>query len=152
MLISLLRSHSDLGSGLQPIFVVLLVDLNQSVINKPNAIGKFMKCVPKDTFFSIVGHSISLPNVLLMHDVMNDASSHNADLDQFHMDASYLMTFSCFMWRLKFKIFYLGVNFNGLLDRINTSFSFMQDKKKIDLKFLTLKLNPKIFKNQNHNE
>jgi hypothetical protein len=128
-LISLLKSHSDLGNGLQPTFVVLLVDLNQSVINKPNATRKFMKCVPNDTFFSIVGHLISLPNALLMHDVMNDASSHNADLNQFHMDVSYLMTLSCFMWRLKFKIFYLGVNFNGLLDIINTSFSFMQDKK-----------------------
>jgi hypothetical protein len=128
-LISLLRSHSDLGSGLQLTFVVLLVDFNQSVVNKPNIIRKFMKCVLKDTFFSIVGHSISLPNALLMHDVMNDVSSHNVDLNQFHMDASYLMTLSCFMWRLKFKIFYLGVNFNGLLDTINTSFSYMQDKK-----------------------
>jgi hypothetical protein len=91
---------------------------------------------------------ISLPNALLMHDVMNNASSHNANLNQVHMIASYLMTLSCFMWRLKLKICYLDVNFNGLLDTTNTSFStsssFMQDKKKLDLKFLTLKPNPKI--------
>jgi hypothetical protein len=73
------------------------VDLDQSVVNELNTTKNSYKCVAKDTLSSDMGQWISLPSALLMHDAMNNASSHNVDLDQFHMDASYLVTLSCFM-------------------------------------------------------
>jgi hypothetical protein len=99
------------------------------------------KCVPKNTLSSTVGHWISLPCALLIHDAMNNASSHNADLDQFHMNVSYLMTLSCFMYKMKLNRSCLGVNLDGLPYIISTSFHFMQDKKEEDLNSLTLTLN-----------
>jgi len=74
-----------------------LVDFNQSVVNELNTTENSYKCVAKDTLSSITGQWISLPSTLLMNDAMNNASSHNVDLNQFHIDASYLMTLSCFM-------------------------------------------------------
>jgi len=74
-----------------------LADLDQNVVNEPNTTKNSYKCVAMDTFSSTMGQWISLPSALLMHDAMNNASSHNADLDQFHMDRSYLVTLSCFM-------------------------------------------------------
>jgi hypothetical protein len=66
-------------------------------INEPNITKKLPQTCTKDTLSSNVGHLISLPNALLMHDAMNNASSLSANLDQFHMNVSYLMTLSCFM-------------------------------------------------------
>ncbi len=92
-----------------------------------------------------MGQWISLTSELLRHDAMNNASSHSADLNQFHMNASYLVTLSCFTQRMKLRRHYLGVNLDGLFDTTSTSLGFMQDKKRLDLNSLTLtvKADPK---------
>ncbi len=80
----------------------LQISIKVSSMN-PIQPGNSHKCVPKDTLSSTVGHWISLPSALLMHDAMNNASSHNGDLDQFHMNVWYLVMLSCFVLRIKLR-------------------------------------------------
>jgi hypothetical protein len=61
-----------------------------------------------------------------MHDAMNITSSHNANFDQFHIKATYIITLSCFIWRMKFERC-LGINFDDLLDTIGTYYDTKQN-------------------------
>jgi hypothetical protein len=45
-----------------------------------------------------------------MHDAMNNESSNNANFDQFHIKASYMVMLSCFMYKIKLKKHCLSVN------------------------------------------
>jgi hypothetical protein len=52
---------------------------------------------------------------------MKSASSHNVDLNQFHIKPSCMVTLSCFMYCMKFKRLYEGDNFVNLLEQIEVS-------------------------------
>jgi hypothetical protein len=58
-------------------------------------------CVAKTWCSSIVGHWISSTMVKLMQDAINMSSSFIALLLQFHRNASYLVTLSCFIYKMK---------------------------------------------------
>jgi len=59
-------------------------------------------CVAKTRHSSIVGHRISLVMVELMQSAIKMPSSFIAFLFQFHRNASYLVTLSCFIINMKF--------------------------------------------------
>jgi hypothetical protein len=61
-----------------------------------------------------------------MHDVMNNASSHNANFDQFHIMASYTVTLPCFIYKMELKKHCLGGNLDGLPNIIETSLAMIQ--------------------------
>jgi hypothetical protein len=71
------------------------------------------ECDPNLTLSSNVGHWISSDNAWLMYDAMNNALSHNEDVDQFFIKASYMVTLICFMYKMKLKMHCPSVNLEG---------------------------------------
>ncbi len=59
-------------------------------------LGNSHKCIPNLTLSLDVDHRISFESAWLMYDVMNNASSHNANFDQFHIMASYISDIAMF--------------------------------------------------------
>ncbi len=70
-----------------------LANFNQSAIHLDN----FHKYAPKLSLSLGMGHQISSSSASFMHDAMNITSSHNAYFGQFHINATYIVTLSCFM-------------------------------------------------------
>jgi hypothetical protein len=58
------------------------------------------KFMPNTTCFYVVGHRISSPIALLMQDAMKMASSQTTFFDQFHANALYMETLSCFIYKM----------------------------------------------------
>jgi hypothetical protein len=56
-----------------------------------------------------------------MHDEMNRTSLQKEVLDQFHMNASCMVTLSCLNYIMKFKRCYSNVNLHGRLESLQTS-------------------------------
>jgi len=79
----------------------------------PIYFGNSHKCVPNLTLSSSVGHWISFDNAWLMHDAMNNALSHNVDVDQFFVKVSYMVTLIFFMYKMKLKRHCPSVNLEG---------------------------------------
>jgi hypothetical protein len=71
-----------------------------------------------------------------MHGAMNITSWHNANFDQFHIKVAYIVTLSCFIYKMKFKRC-LDINFDDMLDTVGTSPIIIQNKT-LDLKTLTV--------------
>jgi hypothetical protein len=102
---------------------------------KPIQTNNSYDYVPKATLSSSINHQISCANALLMHDVMNNALSHKAKFDQFHMKMSYIMMFSCFMSRIKFKRCCSNIDFDGLFETIGM-FPVLIENNKLDHKLI----------------
>jgi hypothetical protein len=65
-----------------------------------------------------------------MHDLMNNASSHNIDFDQFHMKVLYIMTLLCFMYQMnQFKRCCFDIKSENLPETIRISFVLMENKR-----------------------
>jgi hypothetical protein len=65
------------------------------------------------TLSSTIGQWISFAIASSMYDIMKIRSSHNINLNQFHMKVSYIMTLSCFIYNMQFNR-HFGVNLHGL--------------------------------------
>jgi hypothetical protein len=71
---------------------------------------------------------------------------HTELLDQFHMKALYIITLPCIMNKIKFRKYYLGVNFNSFLDirkvsLVNLTWEMIGIKKNINTsKLIKMKL------------
>jgi hypothetical protein len=56
-----------------------------------------------------------------MHDAMNNESSDNANFDQFHIKASYMVMLSCFMYKIKLKRHCLSIKLESMSNITKTS-------------------------------
>ncbi len=74
---------------------------------------KYGSCVTKTQSFSIVGHQISLAMEKLMQDAIKMPSAFITLLLQFHRNASYLVTLSCFIYNMKLSKRNSKVNLDG---------------------------------------
>jgi len=68
-----------------------------------------------------INHWISFAIPSLMHDKMNITSSQIEILDQFHMNASCMVTLSCLKYSTKFKRHCFSVNLHGRPKSLQTS-------------------------------
>ncbi len=75
-----------------------------------------VSCVAKTWCSSIVGHQISTAMAELMQDAIKMPSSFIAFLFQFHKNASYLVTLSCFIYNMKLSKHFSKVNLDGCLE------------------------------------
>jgi hypothetical protein len=75
----------------------------------------------KITLSLTVNHRISFAIALLMHDEMNSESSQIETLDQFHMNASCMVTLSCLRCSMKFKRRCFGIHLHGQSKSLWTS-------------------------------
>jgi hypothetical protein len=90
-----------------------LMDFDESTINKSDATLELWKCIAKTRHSSIMGHQISSTMVELMQDAIKMPSSFIAIFLHFYKNASYLVTFLCLMYNMKFNKHYFGVNLDG---------------------------------------
>jgi hypothetical protein len=59
----------------------------------------------------------------------NASSSHKKKIDHFHMKASYIVTLSCFMYKMNFRRLYSIINFDDSLKTIR-GFPILMEKFK----------------------
>jgi hypothetical protein len=78
-------------------------NLDECAINEANATLEFHQIMLNITCSCVVGHQISSPIASLMQDAMKMASSQTTLFDQFHTNASYMETLSCFIYRMNYK-------------------------------------------------
>ncbi len=77
------------------------------------SMGKSQIPLAKVTLSLTINHWISFAIASLMHDKMNTTSSQIKVLDQFHMNASCMVTLSCLKYSTKFERHCFSVNLHG---------------------------------------
>lgn len=87
----------------------------------PMQLGKSWIPLTKITLSLTINHRISSAIALLMHDEMNSASLQIEALDQFHMNASCMVTLCCLRCSVKFERRCFGIHLHGQLKSLWTS-------------------------------
>ncbi len=98
-----------------------LTNLHKVLSMNPMQPGKFWIPLAKITFYSIVVHWISSTITSLMHNEMNSTSLQIKVLDQFHMNASCMVTLSCLKYNMKFRRCCSNVNLHGWSHMVDDS-------------------------------